>query len=67
MINIKSDCFAYSRSRSASNRLIEMCKALVCNDCSDCRFYKTKIQFRKDLDKCDERLLRIGSDYYSAK
>ena len=43
---MKRDCFAYIDDKK--------CKALYGNDCSNCRFYKTKEQYLKELTKLSE-------------
>ncbi len=41
------DCFAYSNGK---------CRILVCLDCEGCKFYKTKNQFKQDMQAAKKAL-----------
>jgi hypothetical protein len=44
---LHKDCFAYSNWK---------CRALVCIDCACCSFYKTKKQFKEDMQAAKKTL-----------
>lgn len=51
LTNEKSDCFAYDSAK--------ICRAVLCTDCSKCKFYKTARQLKAERKQTENRIEKM--------